>query len=488
MRRFSILLAFVTTFATTGACSLINAPDQVKPGGTGGAGGGAAMNSSSSSKASSASSSSSGGMGCSMAADCKMLDDVCGVGVCINSMCQKQTDPSKDGMACDDGLYCTDMDKCTSGTCTGSPRACPPAQDACHNAACDEAAKMCVSAVGNDGATCDDGDACTSGDTCFAGSCMAGAPTDCSALTTTCTVGACVPGVGCKASNINEGLPCDINNVCANSQCVTGKCTPTSLFNGKVCDDGLFCTDTDTCQNAVCSGMPKMCSGGTNCLAAGCDEANDTCTLSNVADGTICDDGNACTFGTTCMTGACTPAGNIMACTNGDQCCPAGCTVNNDSDCLWWASGVQQNVPETMLAGWTQCYTGTYADNAPSIATILAQCNKAKLLMACRPVGAINFSLLAMAPRVDVLFDCATTSNCTKQSNGVGWYFSDSYSWGFAQGGDAVSRSSCDTNATNPGLRMCWHTSAMNMSNGYRCGNNTLNGNATWERRVYQAN
>jgi hypothetical protein len=170
MRRFSILLTFLVAFAATGACSLINAPDQVKPGSTGGAGGGAA---------SSSKSSSSSGMGCSVAADCKVLDDVCGVGVCINSVCQKQTDQAKEGMACDDGLYCTDMDKCTSGTCTGAPRACPAAQDPCHNAACDEITKMCGFAPGNDGATCDDGDACSSGDSCFAGGCMAGAPTVC---------------------------------------------------------------------------------------------------------------------------------------------------------------------------------------------------------------------------------------------------------------------------------------------------------------------
>ena len=110
--------------------------------------------------------------------------------------------------------------------------------------------------------------------------------------------------------------------------------------------------------------------------------------------------------------------------------------------------------------------------------------------MACKPTANANFTLLAMAPRVDVLFDCGTQTNCTKQSNGVGWYYSDIYSWGFAPGGEPVNRNSCDDNAgaqTLPGLRLCWHTSAGNINSGYRCGSNDLNGNATWQRFVYQA-
>ncbi|CAF4412730.1 unnamed protein product, partial [Adineta steineri] len=32
---------------------------------------------------------------------------------------------------------------------------------------------------------------------------------------------------------------------------------------------------------------------------------------------------------------------------------------------------------------------------------------------------------------------------------------SDVYSWGFANGTDSVTRSSCDTSSTNAGYRLC---------------------------------
>ena len=110
--------------------------------------------------------------------------------------------------------------------------------------------------------------------------------------------------------------------------------------------------------------------------------------------------------------------------------------------------------------------------------------------MACRPTGAATYTLLAMGPRLDVLFDCGSQNNCTEQSNGVGWYYSTSYSWGFAPGGQSVNRSSCDYNdgsQQSPELRMCWHTGGGNINQGYRCGANDLNGGFNWERVVYEA-
>jgi hypothetical protein len=180
----------------------------------------------------------------------------------------------------------------------------------------------------------------------------------------------------------------------------------------------------------------------------------------------------------------------IMQCGTGDSCCPAGCNLNNDGDCLYWVPGVQQNVDPSMLTGWSQCWTGTYDQSFPQLQTILSQCDKAKLLLACRPVGQQAYALLAMAPRLDVLFDCGSQTNCTKQSNGVGWYYSNSYSWGFAPGGQPVNRNSCDYNDGSqqfPELRMCWHTGGNNINSGYRCGSNDLNGGFNWERVVFEA-
>jgi hypothetical protein len=140
------------------------------------------------------------------------------------------------------------------------------------------------------------------------------------------------------------------------------------------------------------------------------------------------------------------------------------------------------------LSGWTQCYSDTYANSGTPLSTILSQCGGTQLLLACRPVGSSTLSLAANAPRADVIFDTGT-GNTTHTANGVEWYFNDSFSWGFAPGGDAVNRDSCDFNVggqVDANLRMCWHTNSGGINDGYRCGDNELNGGSGWERLIFQ--
>ena len=70
--------------------------------------------------------------------------------------------------------------------------------------------------------------------------------------------------------------------------------------------------------------------------------------------------------------------------------------------------------------------------------------------------GAETFTALAMGEREDVLFDVGNQNQGKHEANGVAWYYSNSYSMGFARGGDPVTRQSCDTNNQNPSERMCW--------------------------------
>jgi hypothetical protein len=138
--------------------------------------------------------------------------------------------------------------------------------------------------------------------------------------------------------------------------------------------------------------------------------------------------------------------------------------------------GVQQNVPETSLTGWTRCYTGTYGENGDSLASILTACDGPRLLLACRPVGSASFTLVAAAPSADVLFDTGTGNNTTHEANAV--------AWGFAPAGAPVERDSCDTLSGT--RRMCWHTAAGFLDSGYRCGDNTGLFDSTWERVIYR--
>jgi hypothetical protein len=153
-------------------------------------------------------------------------------------------------------------------------------------------------------------------------------------------------------------------------------------------------------------------------------------------------------------------------------------------------SGVVLNFDPTSLSNnWSLCYNGTYdiALNQSLLTSILNVCNKGNLMLGCRPVGTNLLTVAAMGLRADVLYNCNNAVNCTHVANGVGWYYSDSYSWGFVNGTDSVTRGSCDTATTNSNYRLCWHTSSSD--GGYRCGTTTsLNSNNGYVRVIYHAN
>ena len=79
-------------------------------------------------------------------------------------------------------------------------------------------------------------------------------------------------------------------------------------------------------------------------------------------------------------------------------------------------------------------------------------------------------------------------------ANGVGGYFNDDWSWGFAPRGDAIDRNRCDVIASSiqPGpdadQRLCWHTANHAFGVGWRCGaQDQLNGAYLWHRVIFQA-
>ncbi|HEX3695061.1 MAG TPA: esterase-like activity of phytase family protein [Polyangia bacterium] len=184
------------------------------------------------------------------------------------------------GISCDDGNPCT-ADACSAtGVCTHAP-------------------------VG-DGIACNDGNACTEVDTCQAGACAGGSPVSCAAADQCHAAGACDPA--------------------------TGACTNPVAVDGTACNDGNPCTQTDACQTGVCAGgNPVTCVAADQCHAAGvCDPASGACTNPTIADGTACNDGNACTVADRCVAGTCA-AGDPMVCPSTDGCHPGVCDVASGS-------------------------------------------------------------------------------------------------------------------------------------------------------------
>jgi hypothetical protein len=143
-------------------------------------------------------------------------------------------------------------------------------------------------------------------------------------------------------------------------------------------------------------------------------------------------------------------------------------------------SGPRTYVPVADVAGWTLCHTsgmGSYV----AIDQVLTACPGASLMMACRPTGSDTLTLLAWASTGDVTLDVGTDPAASHFANGAQFYYSQT-SWGFANGGDAVNRGTCDYGeATGSATRLCFHASGGWLYPGYRCGA-AVNADYGWER------
>ncbi len=136
-----------------------------------------------------------------------------------------------------------------------------------------------------------------------------------------------------------------------------------SLADGTPCDDENACTQTDTCQAGVCTGEnPVVCTALNPCHDVGtCDTVTGVCSDPPKTDGTLCDDGDACTQEDTCQAGACasgTPVScdDFRPCTD-DTCDPLGGCIHTPDDTNSCSDGNLCNGLETCSGG--DCAPGT---------------------------------------------------------------------------------------------------------------------------------
>jgi hypothetical protein len=158
--------------------------------------------------------------------------------------------------------------------------------------------------------------------------------------------------------------------------------------------------------------------------------------------------------------------------------------------------GPQTDVPvDTVSAGgWSQCYLDNYTGQL-NADTVLSACTEEHLMLACRDTGSSTLTLLAQAPRSDVLAPTGTGASTVHTANGTDWYFDNSgsvgdgggSSWGFARQGDTVNKDNCDTagfSEPSGDFKLCWHFNPPTVG-GYRCGDDTSEDGI--ERIVFQA-
>ncbi|MBW1807595.1 MAG: hypothetical protein JRJ87_05325 [Deltaproteobacteria bacterium] len=241
---------------------------------------------------------------------------------CISAT--SQTDWSDNAVACDDGLYCTDADQCSGGSCQGtSGVVCDDSVD-CTEDICNETGQNCSHppVAGS----------CFIGDTCFTNT----------ALNPDNPCQECIAATNQTDWSNDDSNSCDDGNDCTDQDaCSAGVCSGTPIPNccngPEDCDDNKDCTDdvcevaSGTCSNPILANwcyIEGVCysdadpNTNNNCQACDLGVANDSWSPAN--EGAEC--GDTCQA---CLAGACANMPDIADADPFNE-CPA-CRVCNDS-------------------------------------------------------------------------------------------------------------------------------------------------------------
>jgi hypothetical protein len=240
----------------------------------------------------------------------------CQVSQCNEGTGQCEVVGDEDGVACDDGVFCTISDSCLAGTCTGGPQNdCGMTPPQCTEVSCDETSQTCSEAPAQNGDACQDpNNLCQKGATCSNGLCIGGTPDDCffSPVPSDCHIAVCDPMDGmCNAEIGNLNGPCvDPNDLCT----VTKTCDSVGMCVGgapKDCSQltqGCFDGKCDV-VNGQCFADPIMpgqnCAEATDACNQGICDTMGICNATPINESQMCSDGLSCTSGTVCTSGVC---------------------------------------------------------------------------------------------------------------------------------------------------------------------------------------
>lgn len=289
---------------------------------------------------------------CLVAADCPGEDTTCQSRACTAGKCSltyvaagTELPDAKPGDCnmniCDGhGLATTQADNsdkedddnpCTTDVCSaGVPKHTPKlAGSPCGDALICDGSGACIGCI--DASDCPGDDTACHERTCQSGTCGVqnyAAGTLVSDVPGDCALTQC-DGAGAEETvAANMDVPADDGNPCTEEVCVAGAPAHPEKANGTTCDDDDACTLTDTCQSGTCTGAsPVTCSALDPCHSAGvCDPATGLCSNPTVADGTPCEDGDLCTTSNVCLAGVC-DIGAALSCGANQGCVGGSCVT-----------------------------------------------------------------------------------------------------------------------------------------------------------------
>ncbi len=119
-----------------------------------------------------------------------------------------------------------------------------------------------------------------------------------------------MPDAPMDAGDLCVGVDCSaMDDACNSGVCnpATGACMKEPVADGTSCDDADPCTTSAMCSGGTCAGegTPDCTAMDDMCNVGMCDSMSGDCMAAPVADGTACDDGDACTLMDSCGGGAC---------------------------------------------------------------------------------------------------------------------------------------------------------------------------------------
>lgn len=139
----------------------------------------------------------------------------------------------------------------------------------------------------------------------------------------TCTIGGVFLGEG----DVDPANPCQSCNPNVDATAFT------AAANGTSCDDNDACTISDVCQAGVCGGSVETCNDNDPCTDESCDSVTGCLFLTAPVNGDACaDDGEACT-NDVCLNGVCDHPVAPNSCFINNTCYPAGAPELN-SPCM----------------------------------------------------------------------------------------------------------------------------------------------------------
>jgi uncharacterized repeat protein (TIGR01451 family) len=263
---------------------------------------------------------------------CRFNSDCNDTNRCTGDTCPDGTchfDPVPNATPCADSTVCNGDETCQAGACIpGTALLCNDG-DACTADSCDNVVG-CVTTPHVNGTPCPDATLCNGNETCINVVCTPGTPLDCND-NNLCTVDTCDPLLGCISQLLPDGASCADSDLCNGQEtCVAGACTPgiplvcddldvctdngcnpltgcVFPFNTAPCDDMLFCTVGEACNQGVCGGgIPRDCTILNNsCNSGSCNEAAGACEATPTNNGGQCFSGAPCVENEMCSSGVC---------------------------------------------------------------------------------------------------------------------------------------------------------------------------------------